>query len=248
MVALVAAGASSRARRRTSSSSRAPASRTPRRASRTCEKLGAWLGEHPEAGPAIQAAVSAPPPASYAQCTYNGIHAFRWVNADGEGRFVRYRWEPEAGVDGALGRGGRARSAPTTCRRRSSARRPRGAGGFRLVVTLAEDGDPVDDPTAPWPDERETRRGRSPRADRARRPSASGRRRAGVRPHARGRRDRAVRGPDPALPARAPTRSRSSGAAASRSPEPVDRPETPATESRPYRLGLREAARPGSLL
>ena len=55
------------------------------------ERIGAWLGAHPEAGPAIQAAVSAPPPASYATCTFNGIHAFRYVNAAGEGRFVRYR-------------------------------------------------------------------------------------------------------------------------------------------------------------
>src|SRR5918995_584508 len=55
------------------------------------ERIGAWFAAHPEAGPAIQAAVGAPPPASYAACTYYGIHSFRWVNAEGEGRFVRFR-------------------------------------------------------------------------------------------------------------------------------------------------------------
>src|SRR5918996_2468218 len=48
------------------------------------ERIGAWFEAHPEAVPAIQAAVSAPPPASYATCEYNGIHAFRYVNAAGE--------------------------------------------------------------------------------------------------------------------------------------------------------------------
>ena len=67
------------------------------------EVLGAWLGEHPEAGPAIQAALGGQPPASYAQVAYNGIHAFRWTGPDGESRFVRFRWEPEAG-EAAIGR------------------------------------------------------------------------------------------------------------------------------------------------
>jgi catalase len=118
------------------------------------EKLGAWLGAHPEAGPAIQAAVTAPPPASYAGCVYNGIHSFHWVDADGNGRFVRFRWEPEAGVEDLTADDARALGA--TYLQDEIAKRC-GAGGvaFRLVVTIAADEDPVDDPTAPWPDERE---------------------------------------------------------------------------------------------
>ena len=46
------------------------------------EKLGAWFGEHPEAQAAVGASMTAPPPASYAQLTYNSIHAFRWTNSD----------------------------------------------------------------------------------------------------------------------------------------------------------------------
>src|SRR5918997_4545167 len=61
------------------------------------EKLGAWFGEHPEAGPAVQASLAAEPPASYAQVAYNGLHAFRWACADGRSRFIRFGWEPEAG-------------------------------------------------------------------------------------------------------------------------------------------------------
>src|ERR671920_2377338 len=61
------------------------------------EKVGAWLQDHPEAGPAIQAAVSADPPESYATVAYNSIHSFRWTAPDGTERWVRYRFEPEEG-------------------------------------------------------------------------------------------------------------------------------------------------------
>jgi catalase len=119
------------------------------------ERLGAWLGAHPEAGPAIQAAVSAPLPASYATCVYNGIHSFRWVNAAGEGRYVRFRWEPEAGTETLTPE--EARAQGKTYLQEELARRLEEGGGaaFRLVLTLAGAEDPLDDPTAAWPDDRE---------------------------------------------------------------------------------------------
>jgi catalase len=118
------------------------------------ERLGAWFGEHPEAGPAVQASLTAEPPASYAQVAYNGIHAFRWVAEDGSARFVRHRWEPEAGE---------ATISPEEARERGgdylrdelTERLEREPVGFRLVVQIAAEGDPIDDPTAAWPEERE---------------------------------------------------------------------------------------------
>src|SRR5918992_1750395 len=41
-----------------------------------------WLGAHPEALTAIQAALGAGPPASYATCAYNSIHSYRWGDAE----------------------------------------------------------------------------------------------------------------------------------------------------------------------
>ncbi len=119
------------------------------------QRLGKWLGDHPEAGPAIQAAVTAPPPASYAQCEYNGLHAFRYVNADGEGRFVRFRWEPESGVATLSPEEARERG-PDYLQEEILERVGREPVSFRLSVALAELGDPVDDPTEAWPPERET--------------------------------------------------------------------------------------------
>jgi catalase len=40
------------------------------------QKIGAFLAEHPETVPAVQFALAAEPPASYAQCAYHGLHAF----------------------------------------------------------------------------------------------------------------------------------------------------------------------------
>ncbi len=38
-------------------------------------------------------------PASYGTVAYHGLHAFRWVAADGSERFVRYHLQPVAGED-----------------------------------------------------------------------------------------------------------------------------------------------------
>ena len=116
------------------------------------EKLGEWLGRHPEAGPAIQAAVGTSPPASYAQVAYNGIHSFRWTGEDGEARWVRYRWQPEAGEASLEDEEARA-LGKDYLQTEILERLP---VAFRLKVRIAEDDDPIDDPTAIWPDERET--------------------------------------------------------------------------------------------
>jgi catalase len=115
------------------------------------EKLGAWLQAHPEAGQAIQAALSAEPPESYATVAYNSIHSFRWTAPDGTERWVRYRFEPEEGERTLSEEEARARGRDylreDVLGRESTA--------FRLVVVVAGEGDAIDDPTVPWPEERE---------------------------------------------------------------------------------------------
>jgi catalase len=118
------------------------------------ERLGAWLGEHPEAGPAIEHTLAARPPASYARVAYNGLHAFRWLNADGQVRYVRYGWEPEAG-EATLSVEEAREGGADYLQEEIAARIAEGPVAFRLVLQLAEEGDPVDDPTAAWPDQRE---------------------------------------------------------------------------------------------
>ena len=110
-----------------------------------------WLGAHPEALTAIQAALGADPPASYATCAYNSIHSFRWVDADGGSRFVRYRWEPEAGEETLSPEDAKARGRDYLQQDLLA----RGESAFRLKAIIATEEDAVDDPTVAWPEARE---------------------------------------------------------------------------------------------
>ena len=116
------------------------------------EKVGAFLGAHQEAVPAIQAALSAGPPESYATVAYNGIHTFRWTNADGEARHIRWRLEPEAGEVEISDEEARSRGKNYLQEDIAG----RAGAAWRMLVAIAEDGDAIDDPTVRWPDERET--------------------------------------------------------------------------------------------
>jgi catalase len=110
-----------------------------------------WLGAHPEALTAIQAALGANPPASYSTCTYNSIHSFRWTDAEGGSRFVRYRWEPEAGEETLSPEDAKARGRDYLQQDLLA----RGESAFRLKAIVATEEDAVDDPTVAWPEERE---------------------------------------------------------------------------------------------
>jgi len=115
--------------------------------------IGTFLEQHPEALTAGAAVLAATPPESYLRCAYNSLHAYRFVDDAGERRYVRYRWEPEAGeaslsVEEAEARG------PDYLQHELATRLADGPAAFTLSVQIAEDGDAVDDPSIPWPDER----------------------------------------------------------------------------------------------
>jgi catalase len=118
-------------------------------------KLGPYFEAHPESLPAVQASLSAGHPESYASGRYNGLHAFRWANGDGASRWVRFSFEPEGGektIDEGAAKALGDDYLQTDVLERCAA----GGVRFRLVLQLGEDGDPTDDPTVAWPEERET--------------------------------------------------------------------------------------------
>jgi catalase len=117
-------------------------------------KIGAFLEAHPEALPAIQHALSQPAPASYAQLEYNGIHAFKWIAPDGAERWTRFSFRPLAEVAGISDEEAAERS-PDYLQDEIRERLARGPVEFELEVTIAQEGDDPDDPTEPWPDDRE---------------------------------------------------------------------------------------------
>jgi catalase len=118
-------------------------------------RLPLYIATHREALPAVRAFLSLKPPASYATCRYNGIHSFKWVDGDGGERWVRYSWLPEAG-EAALSSGDAKRGGPNYLSDEISRRLGREPVRFTLRLQLAGRSDPIDDPTAAWPDDRQT--------------------------------------------------------------------------------------------
>ncbi|OBI81054.1 catalase family peroxidase [Mycobacterium sp. 1245805.9] len=85
-------------------------------------------------------------PTSYATIDYHGLHAFRWVAADGSARFVRYHWVPAAGSKGAAPQG----DGPDFLTDELNARLATGPVRFDFRVQIAGPDDSTVDPSAAW--------------------------------------------------------------------------------------------------
>jgi catalase len=117
------------------------------------EKVGEFVASHPATAQAVQQIVpTLIPPRSYATMVFNSIHAFRLTNAEGEQRWVRWRWVPEAGIEW-LPEEEREGMDPDYLQTEILERLP---ARFTLVARIATDDLPTDDPTAAWPEDIET--------------------------------------------------------------------------------------------
>ena len=106
--------------------------------------IGAFLERHPEAGPAITAAITATTPSSYAELAYNGLHTFFLVSSDGVRTPFRYTWAPTIEPE-PVDDPGPDHLADDLARRLDA-----GTVDFTLQVVIGGDDDPLDDPTAIW--------------------------------------------------------------------------------------------------
>jgi catalase len=114
-----------------------------------------YLARHPQAAPAVGALRNAASIPSYARRRYNSLHAFRWIDAEGGARHVKFSWLPEEGE--AQISPGEARAKPPDYLQRDLAERLGGGTPIRftLELQLAAEGDPLDDPRRAWPEDRE---------------------------------------------------------------------------------------------
>src|SRR6195256_4794488 len=112
-----------------------------------------FLAGHPTARAFVERLMKKPVPASYAQATYHAEHAFRFTAADGTSRFGRYRFAPQAG-EAFLSPDEAGKRSPSFLREELQGRLRTGPVAFRLLLQLAEVGDPTDDVTALWPEAR----------------------------------------------------------------------------------------------
>jgi len=88
-------------------------------------------------------------PASYATVEYHGLHAFRWVAADGSARFVRYHLSPVAGEEFLSGPAVKDKGSDFLLHELNT-RLTRGPVLFDFGVQIAGPNDSTVDPSAPW--------------------------------------------------------------------------------------------------
>lgn len=118
-------------------------------------RLALLLARHPRAiGAILENRSTLRPPSSYAARAYYAVHAFRWLDAGGGERYVRYTWRPT--VDEADLEPREAKRLGRDYLREELERRlEEGPVRFDLEVQVAGPGDDPDNPSAVWPEDRE---------------------------------------------------------------------------------------------
>lgn len=92
--------------------------------------------------------------ASFAARRYYPFHAFKWVDAEGGERFVRYTWLPTVD-EPEIPKAEAKRRGPDYLFDDLAERLGREPLRMQLEVQIAGEGDDVDDPSSIWPTERE---------------------------------------------------------------------------------------------
>ncbi|KAI7287460.1 heme-dependent catalase [Hortaea werneckii] len=115
--------------------------------------IGTFLAANPSAAAFVQD--PKPSPKSFATERYYGVNAFKFISKDDGGRetYIRYRILPKAGLS-HLSESELASKSPEYLFDELSTRISQGPVGFKLLAQVAEEGDPTDDATRHWPEER----------------------------------------------------------------------------------------------
>ena len=114
--------------------------------------IGSFLEATPSAAAFVQA--PKPSPASFATEKYFGVNAFTLISADGGKTSVRYRIAPEAGVE-TLSEDEVKGKSETYLFDEIVERLAGSSIKFKLMAQVAQAGDPTDDATQHWPEDRE---------------------------------------------------------------------------------------------
>jgi catalase len=113
--------------------------------------MGAFIAKHPETPAAFKIIGSQPPASGFADTTYYGLNAFRFVNAKGERTPVRWWIKPEQTAAQA--------TAATTDKNflfdALIAQMHSGPLRWHLIVTVGQPGDPTAQASAAWPQDRQ---------------------------------------------------------------------------------------------
>lgn len=116
-------------------------------------RLNAFNLAHPESLRQGKYLAERGAPASYVTTPYWGVNAFVFLAPDDQRRFVRWRFEPDAGEQ-RLSDEQSAQLPDDFLEAELKARLTKGPASFRFVVQLAEESDDPNDPTVAWPEQR----------------------------------------------------------------------------------------------
>lgn len=117
------------------------------------EKMQAVLARYPEIKKFMEWSKTAPTPDSLANTRFNGVNAFRLIDAQGKERVVRWSMRPHTpfvAADPEQLKGAARDYLAADLDRRLAA----GPLQWDMVMQFAAPGDPIDDPSKPWPDSR----------------------------------------------------------------------------------------------
>ncbi|KAM0332469.1 hypothetical protein ACHAQA_002750 [Verticillium albo-atrum] len=113
--------------------------------------VGSYVASHPEALAFAQA--PKPTPVAFGREKYFSVNAFRLINADGTAMNIRYRFIPVAGEEYLSEEEVKGKSANFLYEGVASALKD-GPIEFKLVAQVAAEGDPTNNPTKYWPEDR----------------------------------------------------------------------------------------------
>ena len=117
------------------------------------ERLNAFNLAHPESLRQGKYLAERAAPASYVTTPYWGVNAFVFRAPDDQRRFVRWRFEPDAGEQ-RLSDAQSAQLSDDFLEAELKTRLAKGPASFRFLVQLAEESDDPNDPTVAWPEQR----------------------------------------------------------------------------------------------
>jgi catalase len=116
-------------------------------------RAGAFLAQHPETRAFLQWQQDAPLSTGFANETFYGINAFRFIDDGGRTSIVRWSFEPETPFE-AIDKATLGARPANFLFDDVIARLARGLLRWHLIVTIAEPGDATDDATKVWPADR----------------------------------------------------------------------------------------------
>jgi catalase len=118
------------------------------------EKFKAFLGSHPDNRGQTQFLADHNPPPSYANSAYYGIHTFKFIDRHDKTALVRWRFVPEDG-DKTLSDAELKSMPPDFLEQALIERTARQPVRWDMVLTIGQPGDPQNDATILWPQNRE---------------------------------------------------------------------------------------------